>query len=98
MLLRLIGAYICLGVIVECVEELIIVKNCEKWFGVPTAVDGPFGIGGGYNWKFYIREIKDILTWPIGIVPLIVGIRAVRRKSQEEIVRILGEYNEKYRK
>lgn len=88
MILRIIAAYLCLGVAVEAIEEMIVVKNSEK----------SFGIGMGYNLMFYLIILHDILVWPFGIVALIRGLRRIRKEGKDELMKRIEKIDELYRK
>lgn len=78
-ILRIIGAYLCLGIIAQAIEEMILVKKSKEWFGEETETD-LFGIFGNYKSEYYFEYvIPQILTWPIGIAGFVSATMKIKK-------------------
>lgn len=74
----MIVVYLLLGIVAEVVEEIIIGHNAKKWFDLPEDIEVSKKFTDrfkDYNREEFLRDIAEILSWPIGLVYWICGIR-----------------------
>lgn len=97
-LLVLILVYIVVGITVEVAEELWCVHFSKELFGATKPFKGPIECRKGvYDAEYFVHDLKEILTWPWGLLCIGVALHNEQKNPgsiREHIVLQEQDYSE----